>query len=190
MSSNSIPRVVITGMGALTALGLDVATTWEGLVAGRSGVATITQFDPSRLTTRIGAEVKGFRFPPPSWTARSSGATTATSSSRSWRLVRRWTRRAPGSTGGRRGGTDRGRDRDRHRRHPDPGRPDPADGRARALPHVALPDPDGLLETWRRASRRSRSARRVRTSASSPPAPPAATRSARPGRSSGAATPM
>ena len=60
MSSNSIPRVVITGMGALTALGLDVATTWEGLVAGRSGVATITQFDPSRLTTRIGAEVKGF----------------------------------------------------------------------------------------------------------------------------------
>jgi 3-oxoacyl-[acyl-carrier-protein] synthase II len=47
-------------MGALTALGTDVATTWDGLVNGRSGVATITQFDPSRLTTRIGAEVKGF----------------------------------------------------------------------------------------------------------------------------------
>ena len=60
MSSNTLPRVVVTGMGALTALGLDVATTWDGLVAGRSGVATITQFDPSRLTTRIGAEVKGF----------------------------------------------------------------------------------------------------------------------------------
>jgi 3-oxoacyl-[acyl-carrier-protein] synthase II len=60
MSSNSQPRVVVTGMGALSAIGNDVATTWEGLVAGRSGIATITQFDPSRLTTRIGGEVKGF----------------------------------------------------------------------------------------------------------------------------------
>lgn len=60
MSSYTPRRVVVTGMGALTALGLDVAATWDGLVAGRSGVATITQFDPSRLTTRIAAEVKGF----------------------------------------------------------------------------------------------------------------------------------
>ncbi len=60
MSTYAAPRVVVTGMGAITALGLDVATAWDGLVAGRSGVATITQFDPSRLTTRIGAEVKGF----------------------------------------------------------------------------------------------------------------------------------
>ena len=60
MSPNSQPRVVVTGMGALTALGLDVATTWEAMVAGRSGVGPITQFDPSRLTTRIAAEVKGF----------------------------------------------------------------------------------------------------------------------------------
>ncbi|MGD0861460.1 MAG: beta-ketoacyl-ACP synthase II [Candidatus Limnocylindrales bacterium] len=60
MSRNSTPRVVVTGMGAVTPLGLDVATTWEGLVAGRSGVATITRFDPSRLTTRIAAEIKGF----------------------------------------------------------------------------------------------------------------------------------
>ena len=54
------PRVVVTGMGAVTPLGLDVATTWEGLVAGHSGVAAITQFDPSRLTTRIAGEVKNF----------------------------------------------------------------------------------------------------------------------------------
>jgi len=53
------PRVVITGMGMVTALGLDVATTWEAMVAGRSGVGPITQFDPSRLPTRIAAEVKG-----------------------------------------------------------------------------------------------------------------------------------
>jgi 3-oxoacyl-[acyl-carrier-protein] synthase II len=57
---NGQPRVVVTGMGALTALGLDVPSTWDAMVAGRSGVATITQFDPSRLTTRIAAEVKDF----------------------------------------------------------------------------------------------------------------------------------
>ena len=42
----------------LTALGNDVATTWDGLVAGRSGIATITAFDPSRLAARIAGEVK------------------------------------------------------------------------------------------------------------------------------------
>ena len=51
------PRVVVTGMGAVTPLGLDVQTTWDAMVAGKSGVARITQFDPSRLTTTIAAEV-------------------------------------------------------------------------------------------------------------------------------------
>ncbi len=54
------PRIVITGMGAVTALGQDVRSTWEGLVAGRSGVARITQFDPDRVSSRIAAEVKDF----------------------------------------------------------------------------------------------------------------------------------
>jgi 3-oxoacyl-[acyl-carrier-protein] synthase II len=53
-------RVVVTGMGMLTALGRDVATTWEGMVAGRSGVASITLFDPERLECRIAGEVKDF----------------------------------------------------------------------------------------------------------------------------------
>jgi 3-oxoacyl-[acyl-carrier-protein] synthase II len=53
-------RVVVTGMGALSALGADVATTWDGLVAGRSGIATVTAFDPARLDSRIAGEVKGF----------------------------------------------------------------------------------------------------------------------------------
>ncbi len=53
-------RVVVTGMGAVTALGNDVASSWEGLVAGRSGVRTIEAFDPSRLTTRIAAQVLDF----------------------------------------------------------------------------------------------------------------------------------
>jgi 3-oxoacyl-[acyl-carrier-protein] synthase II len=53
-------RVVVTGMGMLTALGKDVASTWEGMVAGRSGVSTITLFDPERLECRIAGEVKDF----------------------------------------------------------------------------------------------------------------------------------
>ena len=57
---NAVPRVVVTGMGVVTPLGNDVTSTWDAMIAGRSGVGPITQFDPSRLTTRIAAEVKGF----------------------------------------------------------------------------------------------------------------------------------
>ena len=53
-------RVVVTGTGLVTALGNDVATSWEALLAGRSGIRTIEAFDPSRLTSRIAAEVRDF----------------------------------------------------------------------------------------------------------------------------------
>ncbi|TAJ99407.1 MAG: beta-ketoacyl-[acyl-carrier-protein] synthase II [Chloroflexota bacterium] len=53
-------RVVVTGMGALSALGNDVASTWDGLVAGRSGIRTIERFDPARLDSRIAGEVRDF----------------------------------------------------------------------------------------------------------------------------------
>ncbi|HSG86657.1 MAG TPA: beta-ketoacyl-ACP synthase II [Candidatus Limnocylindrales bacterium] len=53
-------RVVVTGLGAVSALGQGVAPTWDGLVAGRSGVAPATLFDASRLTSRIAAEVRDF----------------------------------------------------------------------------------------------------------------------------------
>ena len=53
-------RVVVTGMGAVTPLGLDVLSSWEGICAGRSGAATITQFDASAFTTRFSASVKDF----------------------------------------------------------------------------------------------------------------------------------
>jgi 3-oxoacyl-[acyl-carrier-protein] synthase II len=53
-------RVVVTGMGAVSALGNDVASTWDGLVAGRSGIGTIERFDPARLAVRIAAEVHDF----------------------------------------------------------------------------------------------------------------------------------
>lgn len=51
-------RVVVTGMGTLTALGNDVPSTWAGMVAGRSGIRPITGFDPARVTSRIAGEVQ------------------------------------------------------------------------------------------------------------------------------------
>jgi 3-oxoacyl-[acyl-carrier-protein] synthase II len=53
-------RVVVTGMGALTPLGNDVATYWACLIAGKSGIDTIASFDPSRLDSQIAGEVRGF----------------------------------------------------------------------------------------------------------------------------------
>ncbi len=53
-------RVVITGLGAITPLGNSYPTFWEGLVTGRSGVGPTMAFDPSKLSTRISAEIKDF----------------------------------------------------------------------------------------------------------------------------------
>ncbi|MFZ5801883.1 MAG: beta-ketoacyl-[acyl-carrier-protein] synthase family protein [Candidatus Omnitrophota bacterium] len=55
-------RVVITGVGMVTPLGLDAMTTWRHLVEGRSGISDITVFDASEFPTRIAGEVKGFDF--------------------------------------------------------------------------------------------------------------------------------
>jgi 3-oxoacyl-[acyl-carrier-protein] synthase II len=52
--------VVITGIGAVTPLGLDRDSTWQGLLAGKSGVGEVTAFDAADLPTRIAAEVRGF----------------------------------------------------------------------------------------------------------------------------------
>lgn len=53
-------RAVVTGLGAVTPIGNTAPAYWEGLLAGRSGVNAITQFDPVGLDVRIAAEVKGF----------------------------------------------------------------------------------------------------------------------------------
>jgi len=58
--SRPLRRVVVTGMGAITAVGNTAPATWEAFVAGRSGVATVTQFDPDLFPSRIAAEVKNF----------------------------------------------------------------------------------------------------------------------------------
>jgi len=61
-------RVVVTGMGAISPLGNNLAATWAGIVAGHSGVGPITRFDTTGFRTTIAAEIKGFdpkeHFPP------------------------------------------------------------------------------------------------------------------------------
>ncbi len=53
-------RVVITGMGVLSPLGLDTESTWKAILAGKSGVASITRFDTTDFPVTIAAEVKNF----------------------------------------------------------------------------------------------------------------------------------
>jgi len=54
-------RVVVTGIGILCPLGLNATDTWEGLIAGRSGIDYITHFDPEPFDTKFAGEVKGFK---------------------------------------------------------------------------------------------------------------------------------
>lgn len=56
----TMKRVVVTGLGAVTPVGNDLASTWESLCAGRHGIARITHFDPSEFKSTLAAEVKGF----------------------------------------------------------------------------------------------------------------------------------
>jgi beta-ketoacyl-acyl-carrier-protein synthase II len=60
MNHNHRPRVMITGLGAISPLGLTAAEFWAGLLAGRSGITRVTQFDASGLPCQIAGEVKGF----------------------------------------------------------------------------------------------------------------------------------
>lgn len=53
-------RVVVTGVGMVTPVGLDTESSWSGLIAGRSGIGPITQFDDKDIPTQIAGEVKGF----------------------------------------------------------------------------------------------------------------------------------
>src|SRR5947208_10756146 len=53
-------RVVVTGIGLVSSLGIGTESNWGGLCAGRSGITSITKFDASQFATRIAGEVKGF----------------------------------------------------------------------------------------------------------------------------------
>ena len=53
-------RVVITGLGALTPIGLNAPESWQAVQEGRCGIGPITQFDPAGMKVQLAAEVKGF----------------------------------------------------------------------------------------------------------------------------------
>lgn len=60
LNCNTFNRVVITGIGMISGLGLDADSNWSALIAGKSGIANITLFDASKHVTRFAGEVKGF----------------------------------------------------------------------------------------------------------------------------------
>jgi 3-oxoacyl-(acyl-carrier-protein) synthase len=66
-------RVVVTGMGAITPLGNDVATTWRAILDGVSGAAPITKFDASTFPVKFAAEVKG-SIRSPRWNGKKPNA--------------------------------------------------------------------------------------------------------------------
>ena len=53
-------RVVVTGVGLVSSLGIGTVPTWEGLCAGQSGIRAITRFDTEGFASRIAGEVRGF----------------------------------------------------------------------------------------------------------------------------------
>lgn len=53
-------RVVVTGLGAITPVGVGVAETWQNIVAGKSGIGRITRFDPAAFACQVAGEVNGF----------------------------------------------------------------------------------------------------------------------------------
>ena len=55
-------RVVLTGMGTVNPLGMNVVDTWKKVLAGESGIGPITHFDPSNVPTKIAGEVKDFDY--------------------------------------------------------------------------------------------------------------------------------
>src|SRR2546421_1181139 len=60
MKNGERRRVVVTGLGMITPLGSTVEKTWDGILAGKSGIGPITRFDPTGLDTTIAGEVRDF----------------------------------------------------------------------------------------------------------------------------------
>ena len=168
-------RVVITGFGAVTPLGTDAETFVDPLLAGESGVRTITSFDASRVTTRIAGEVPGLR---PVARARPQGdpAQRPHDADRARRHARR-------DGHGRPPGVPRGRARPAHGHHHRlragrhghahrPDRPRTPPGVPTGSPRSSSPWPS---PTWHRVRWPSTSGPRARTSRPRAPVPAADT---------------
>jgi 3-oxoacyl-[acyl-carrier-protein] synthase II len=54
-------KVVITGLGAVTPIGLNIEEYWRGLAEGKNGIAPITSFETSKYSVKLAGEVKGFK---------------------------------------------------------------------------------------------------------------------------------
>ena len=60
-------RVVVTGLGVVSPVGIGVQPAWSNLIAGKSGITRITKFDPSNFSSQVAGEVKDFdvsQYPP------------------------------------------------------------------------------------------------------------------------------
>jgi len=60
MDNNGLKRVVITGIGVLSPVGIGIEENWQNLINGRSGIGPVTRFDATAFSSRIAGEVKGF----------------------------------------------------------------------------------------------------------------------------------
>ena len=56
-------RVVVTGYGVVSPVGIGVSAFWDSLISGKSGISRITQFDPERFDSKIAGEARGFTTP-------------------------------------------------------------------------------------------------------------------------------
>jgi 3-oxoacyl-[acyl-carrier-protein] synthase II len=70
MQKKNFHRVVVTGLGAVTPIGVGVQDFWQGLIAGKSGVARVTHFDPLGFSSTMAAEVRDFH--PENWVDKKS----------------------------------------------------------------------------------------------------------------------
>jgi len=80
-------RVVITGLGAVTPIGNNIADAWAAATEGKSGIATITKFDASAFSTRFAGEVKGFNIE--DYISAKEAPTWIPSSITAWQLASR-----------------------------------------------------------------------------------------------------
>ena len=179
-------RVVVTGIGMMTPVGIGREQSWSAMLAGENGIGPVTLCDASDLESRVAGEVMG--FDPLDYIERKEA-----------RRMDRFTHLAIAASAEalEHAGLDVAVAADEigvmigcgHRRHRDAGGAVPRPVRAGTGARVAVPDPGVHSRHGQRAGFHPLRRARARTTTPSPPAPPAQTPWAPPWRRSGAATP-